>query len=225
MEIRASSKKSIQNICCYYILLHWCLAVLSWCHFLFFCFYISYCCSLMLRLFLSFFFFSFLFFFFFFFTKSRWLFRCLLLKRDFHLDSMPFNSGWWRSAVMVDLLEPSPICTQDFWRSAKVITGFLTWNFPPKLFSLHWQPAQEIKNLDCSKLFPIQSVGSRSALRNLQEFQNLKKNKTKKFPTSVPSKSCLWALGEEILTSWCGFWWYCQQCDLTQVCVFPNSVW
>lgn len=144
---------------------------------------------------------------------------------DFHLDSMPLNSGWWRSAVVVDLLEPSPICTQDFWRSAKVITGFLTWNFTPKLFSLLWQPAQEIKNPDCSKCFSISECWELLCSEEPSGISESEKNKTKNFPTSVPNKSCLWALGEEILTSLCGFRWYCQQCDLTQVCVFPNPVW
>lgn len=113
---------------------------------LLFCFYISYCCSLMLRLFFTFFVFCF-----FFFTKSRRPFRCLLLRRGFHLDSLPLNSGWWRAVVMVDLLEPSPICTQDLWRSAKVITGYLTWNFSPQIVQFVLT-ASSGKSLGCFRI-------------------------------------------------------------------------
>lgn len=167
---------------------------------------LSYCCSFMLRFFI-----------YFVFLKSRRPFRCLLPRRGFHLDSLPLNSGWWRAAVMVDLLEPIPICTQNLWRSAKVITGFLTWNVYTQI--VQFVPTNSSETSPSPfKLLPFRSVGSRSAPRNFQECQN-----QINFPTSVPLKFDLWALVEGGLISHFGLWWHCQQWDLLQVCIFKKS--
>lgn len=148
--------------------------------------------------------------------KSRRPFRCLLPRRGFHLDSLPLNSGWWRAAVMVDLLEPIPICTQNLWRSAKVITGFLSWNFYTQIVQFVPTNSSETSP-SWFKLLPFRSVGRRCAPRNLQESQN-----QTNFPTSVPLKFDLWALVEGLISHF-GLWWRCQQWDLLQVCVFKKS--
>lgn len=92
--------------------------------------------------------------------------------------------------------------------------GFYPGNFPPKLFSLFLQPAlsQSVPNLCHFRV--LEAALLQGTFRNSKSEKNL--------DTSVPNKFCLWALEEDVLTSRFGFWWYCQQWDLTQVCVFPN---
>lgn len=154
---------------------------------------LSYCCSFMLRFFI----------YFFFFLKSRWPLRSLFPRRGFHLDILPLNSGWWRAAVMVDLLEPIPICTQNLWRSAKVITGFLSRNFYTQIVQFVPTNSSETSP-SWFKRLPFRSVGRRCAPRNLQESQN-----QTNFPTSVPLKFDLWALVEGLISHF-GLWWRCQ---------------
>ena len=52
---------------------------------------------------------------------------------------------WWSAAEMVDLLESSPISTEELWSSVRVTIGFLVTSLTkallPRLLSLAGRPA------------------------------------------------------------------------------------
>lgn len=79
------------------------------------------------------------------FAKSLQPFMCLALRRGFCRATQPYCPDWWGAAAMVDLLDLSPVSTQDLWSSARVIFGFLVTSLTkallPQLFSLAGRPA------------------------------------------------------------------------------------
>ena len=96
---------------------------------------------------------------------------CLLQRSGFHLATLPKRPDWWSAAVMVVLLERSPISTDELWSSVRVNIGFLVTSLTkallPRLLSLA-RAARSRKSLGGSKLFPFKNDGGHYVLGDLQ---------------------------------------------------------
>lgn len=112
---------------------------------------------------------------------------------------------------MVDLPEPSPICTQHCWSSARVINGFLVTSHTQTLFTKFHSG--------------IQDSWTSSILKWWHPLSSLPWSVQQELVCSLLQNSCSWALEGVLLPLWL-FFSLIASCETLyrRVCFFPNHV-